>query len=257
MSKVEKKKRGRKPKGLINNDDKNYKTESETLVFHLPIKVKKSSSDIFIKSKPIIDDLNVKNLKNEIQILKDKNKKLQSELIKIKPTDKKIINYYSTKYDQNTKCWWCKHCFTTPAIGLPENYVDYKFELQGNFCSFNCAKSYNMDLSDNNTWKRNSLLSYFYNLTYNEDKVILQAPHWKTLKDFGGNLTIEQFRDDAIINSKEYIYLHPPLVTRKPLIEEVNRNKVSVIDNKELILKRSKPLKSNIHNIRKILGIID
>ena len=112
-----------------------------------------------------------------------------------------------------------------PAIGLPENYVDGKFELQGNFCSFNCAKSYNLDLSDNNTWKRNSLLDYFYNLTYNDDKNILPAPHWKTLKDFGGNLTIEQFRDDAIINTKEYIYLHPPLITRKPLIEEINRKK--------------------------------
>ena len=41
------------------------------------------------------------------------------------------------------------------------------------------------------------------------------------------------------------------------LIEEVNRKKVSVIDNDELVLKRSKPLKSNIHNIRKILGITE
>ena len=40
-------------------------------------------------------------------------------------------------------------------------------------------------------------------------------------------------------------------------IEEINRKKVSVIDNDELVLKRSKPLKSNIHNIRKILGITE
>ena len=253
MSKVEKKKRGRKPKGLVNNDDKNYKTESETLVFHLPIKLEKKTSDIFIKNKPV-SDKNYQVLKEEIKKLKDKNEKLLNELKKFKPSSKNIINYYLTKYDQNTKCWWCKHHFDTPAIGLPENYVDGKFELQGNFCCFNCAKSYNLDLSDNNTWKRNSLLDFFYNLTYNEDKTIVPAPHWKTLRDFGGNLSIEEFRDDLLMNTKEYIYLHPPLVTRKPLIEEINRKKVNHIDNDELVLKRSKPLKSNIHNIRKILN---
>ena len=72
MSKVEKKKRGRKPKGLINNDDKNYKTESETLVFHLPIKVNNKSSDIFIKNTKPAEDPSIKHLRNEIKKLKDK-----------------------------------------------------------------------------------------------------------------------------------------------------------------------------------------
>lgn len=256
MSKVEKKKRGRKPKGLINHDDKNYKTGSETLVFHLPIKVKKSSSDIFIKNSKVKEDKNIKVLKDEILKLKEKNKKLQSELSIVKPESKKMINYYLTNYDQNTKCWWCKHSFDCPAIGLPENYSNGKFEMMGNFCSFNCAKRYNLDMNDNNVWKRNSLLDFLYNLTYSEDKEILPAPHWKVLKDFGGNLSIEQFRDNSIINSKEFLYLHPPLVTRKPFIEEINRKKFSnESSNDDLVLKRTKPLKSNIHNIRKILGL--
>ena len=169
MSNIGKKKRGRKPKGLINNDDKNFKTESETLVFHLPIQIKNDVSDIFLKNPSITsitsitDNKKFKNLKKEIKKLKNINEKLQKEIVKIKPTSKKIINYYLTNYDKNTKCWWCKHNFDSHAIGLPENYIEGKFELQGNFCSFNCSKSYNMDLSDNNTWKRNSLLDYFYN----------------------------------------------------------------------------------------------
>ena len=111
-------------------------------------------------------------------------------------------------------------------------------------------------MNDNNVWKRNSLLDFLYNLTYSEDKEIIPAPHWKVLKDFGGNLSIEQFRDNMIINSKEFIYLHPPLVTRKPFIEEINRKKYSnEASNDDLVLKRTKPLKSNIHNIRKILGL--
>ena len=160
-----------------------------------------------------------------------------------------------TKYDKTTKCWWCKHCFDNHAVGLPENYIDNKFQLIGNFCSYNCAKSYNLDLTDNNIWKRNSLLSFLYTLTYSEDKEIIPAPHWKVLKDFGGNHKKKKFRDDHIINTKEFIYLHPPLVTRKPFIEETNRNNILSSTSNELLLKRTKPLKSTIHNIRKILGL--
>lgn len=254
MSNNIKKKRGRKPKGLVNNDDKNYKTESETLIFHLPINVEKKSSDIFLKStSKSSKDLTI--LKKEIDKLKKENTILNQKLKSKKSLSKKMVNYYVTNYTEDTKCFWCKHKFYTPAIGLPENYNNNKFELIGHFCSFNCAKAYNLDLCDNNIWKRNSLLDFLYLQTYDEDIEIIPAPHWKVLKDFGGKLSIEQFRDDFIINTKEFIYLHPPLVTRKPFIEEINRINDNSIDNKELVLKRSKPLKSNIHNIRSILGI--
>ena len=66
-------------------------------------------------------------------------------------------------------------------------------------------KSYNLDLSDNNMEKKFIIRLFLY-LTYNDDKNILPAPHWKTLKDFGGNLTIEQFRDDAIINKRIHLF---------------------------------------------------
>lgn len=254
MSNNIKKKRGRKPKGLVNNDDKNYKTESETLIFHLPINVEKKSSDIFLKStSKSSKDLTI--LKKEIDKLKKENTILNQKLKSKKSLSKKMVNYYVTNYTEDTKCFWCKHKFCTPAIGLPENYNNNKFELIGHFCSFNCAKAYNLDLCDNNIWKRNSLLDFLYLQTYNEDIEIIPAPHWKVLKDFGGKLSIEQFRDDFIINTKEFIYLHPPLVTRKPFIEEINRINDNSIDDKELVLKRSKPLKSSIHNIRSILGI--
>lgn len=254
MSNVEKKKRGRKPKGLINTDNINYKTESESLIFHLPIKIDEESSDIFLKQSPKQkDNGDIKKLKLEVEELKKQNKILSNKLHNVKPSKKKMINYYLTNYSQQTKCWWCKNHFEEPSIGLPENYYDDKFEMIGNFCSFNCAKAYNMDLADNNVWKRNSLLDYLYQLTYNEDIEILVAPHWKTLKDFGGNLSIEQFRDDFLMNKSEFIYLHPPLVTRKPFIEEINRVNESE-ENDELVLKRSKPLKSKIKNIRSILG---
>jgi hypothetical protein len=253
MSNNIKKKRGRKPKGYINNDNQNFKTESETLIFHLPINHERKSSDIFLK-KNKKSNKNVNLLKEEIIKLKKENLILSQKLNKKKCCSKKIIKYHVTNYTEDTNCFWCKHKFCTPAIGLPENYNNNKFELIGHFCSFNCAKAYNLDLCDNNIWKRNSLLDFLYLLTYGEDIIILQAPHWKVLKDFGGNLNIKQFRDNFIMNTTEFIYLHPPLVTRKPFIEEINRTNTNFSNDNELVLKRSKPLKSNIHNIRTILG---
>ena len=155
MSVIVKKKRGRKKK-IIYSDDK---VESETLIFHLPIDIDKKDQDIFIK-KSNKSNKNIKLLNDEILKLKKENKLLNCKLCRIKPTSKKIIKYHLTNYNKNTKCWWCKHHFDTPAVGLPENYYNDTFELIGNFCSFNCAKSYNMDLGDNNIWKRNSLLDF-------------------------------------------------------------------------------------------------
>ena len=250
-----KKKRGRKPKGLVNNDNQNYKTGSETLIFHLPINVEKKTSDIFLKAPPTLNK-NIDSLKDEINELKKINLILTEKLKKKNGCSKEMVKYHVTNYTNETKCFWCKHNFSTPSIGLPDNYNNSKFKMIGHFCSFNCAKSYNLDLCDNNIWKRNSLLDFLYMLTYNEDIEILPAPHWKVLKDFGGNLSIEQFRDDFIINTTEFIYLHPPLVTRKPFIEEIKRINVNNIsDDNELVLKRNKPLKTTIHNIRNILGV--
>lgn len=262
MSKVEKKKRGRKPKGSVNLDDNNYKSETETLVFHLPIKVNNDNSknDIFIKN----DNSNNKKLKLELSKLKKENDELKEKINKLKPTKKKIIKLYKTNYSKDTKCWWCKHNFEPPAVGLPEEYnikentTEGTFEIEGNFCSFDCAMAYNMnDLNDNNCWKRNSLLHYLYYKTYGNKVDIKQAPHWKTLEVFGGNLTIEEFRDDFVMNTSEFIYLHPPLIGRSSHIEEVNRNFTNnskLTDNDDYVLKRSKPLKNNSKNIRSILN---
>lgn len=260
MSIVEKKKRGRKPKGSVNLDDNNYKTESESLIFHLPIKINKNeNNDIFLKNE---NNVSNKKLKNEITKLKKENQHLKNQIDKLKPTRKKIIKLYKTNYSPDTKCWWCKHNFDPPAVGLPEEYEEKlnegTFKIDGNFCSFDCAMAYNMnDLNDNNCWKRNALLHYLYYKTYGTKVKIIQAPHWKTLNVFGGNLTIDEFRDEFIMNTSEFTFLHPPLIGRSSHIEEINRNYSNNLEltyNDDYVLKRSKPLKNNSKNIRSIIN---
>jgi hypothetical protein len=75
------------------------------------------------------------------------------------------------------------------------------YETDGVFCSFNCCMAF-IDAPENRTnpfyQHSESLLLKMYN-DLNQDegeiKEIMIAPHWRTLIDFGGHLTIEKFRE--------------------------------------------------------------
>ena len=45
----------------------------------------------------------------------------------------------------NYSCWWCCHKFQTPPCFIPLDYKNDIFYVYGNFCSFNCALSYNFE----------------------------------------------------------------------------------------------------------------
>ena len=75
------------------------------------------------------------------------------------------------------------------------------FLVDGAFCSFNCCKSY---IEDNNRDimydKSMQLLYNMYHTCFPESKiddVIPSAPHWRLLKSYGGNMSIEEFRKSA------------------------------------------------------------
>jgi hypothetical protein len=73
------------------------------------------------------------------------------------------------------------------------------YQTDGIFCSFNCCLSF-LDSSENinNTIYRYSkpLLYQMYKEVNNgEELELMQAPHWRMLNPFGGNLTIEKFRE--------------------------------------------------------------
>lgn len=68
--------------------------------------------------------------------------------------------------------------------------------VDGIFCSFNCIAAFIKENCGNVLYKDSSnLLKCLYSELYNDTwKKITPAPDWRLLKDFGGSLTIEDFR---------------------------------------------------------------
>jgi len=275
------KKRGRKPKNktinVIQPLDESIESEKEVIIAYLPINL----TDV--ENKESIDDVNDIFIKPNIQptipicentsidiFLKEKMNmlSLSEESDNFTPNGIYInkINIHNIEYTQDTKCWWCKNLFNTPRQILPETYLNGIFYGFGNFCSFNCKKAYNIDLNDVNVWKRESLINLEYYLTFNIYKEITPAPSWLTLKEFGGFLSIIEFRKKFDTISSEYILLQPPLISRQMQIEESYKktnNSTTTLNkldklfdiNSSYSLKRTKPIETSQLNLEKTMGL--
>lgn len=78
------------------------------------------------------------------------------------------------------------------------NVINNNYYLtDGIFCSFNCCMSYIVDNKHNSMYSMSEmLLLKMYNDIYPAKVPAIEpAPSWRKLKLFGGELTIEQFRD--------------------------------------------------------------
>jgi hypothetical protein len=116
-------------------------------------------------------------------------------------------------------------------------------------------------MNDIITSKRTSLLNLIYYKTYSEFSNIVSAPHWITLEEYGGNLSINEFRENSIINFKEYLVLHPPIVSRQMQIEESYKQKKykdSMYNDSEnkYSIKRNKPINNNKMNLEFTMGLM-
>ena len=269
------KKRGRKPKNF--NAIKQYvikdtveNTEEEKIIYHLPLTIddineneKESDIDIFIKNENIINI----NSESSESINKYVNSESINSVNKYGITNINKIITHTLKFNKNIKCWWCKNCFDSPSIQLPEDYYNNTFFCIGHFCSFNCMKTYNLDLNDILTWKRESLINLLYFKTYGEYIHIITAPHWIALDEYGGPLSIIKFRENSIINTKDYLILHPPLISRQMQIEESYKltklkevsidkiNKIYSEVDSDFTIKRSKPIVSTQLNLEMTMGL--
>jgi hypothetical protein len=72
------------------------------------------------------------------------------------------------------------------------------YETDGIFCSFNCCKAFIQDNKHNNLYENSDfLLNKLYNDMYETKNIkIFPAPHWRLLQEYGGNLSLNQFRDN-------------------------------------------------------------
>ena len=161
-------------------------------------------------------------------------------------------------------CWWCCHPFECTPLSMPYKHDERrnKFYTSGNFCSWSCMKTYAIDkygcnrgglICGNIVMMRRKLF----------DKIgsIKKAPHRQRLQVFGGDMTIEQFRENAMVDKDL-----PKKIETEPVREIVipindNQSKMKDIKsatgkNETLRLKRGKPLKRNENNLESVLGLV-
>jgi len=156
-------------------------------------------------------------------------------------------------------CFWCCHRFDTRPVILPIKDKTVYIEVQGNFCSPECAMSYLFDLrmDSYSRWEQLSLLNRIYGPAVGGP--IKPAPPRQILKLFGGPMSIEDYRN-LIRKGTLRVDLHlPPMVSllatmdTKPIdFYDVSLTKNVMETVKErlvkaeevLKLKRTKPLKA-------------
>lgn len=100
-------------------------------------------------------------------------------------------------------CWYCTHPFDTCPVPLPVKYDEKRrvFYVIGIFCSFACAKRYNMERDCVTRGHCGTLLCLMRHKLIggpwacdSSGYSIVCAPHRNRLRCFGGDYTIEEFR---------------------------------------------------------------
>jgi hypothetical protein len=164
-----------------------------------------------------------------------------------------------------TCCWWCKHDVGDAIIKVPNGMTkttkykeattaEYermtkeeqekvhfvrdtfkapvhdprtlKYEVEGFFCTFECARAYLSVQQSHDMENRIYYLNHLRRLTLKDkDKevtLLKKAPSWKLLDIFGGPLTYEQFRSD-----KEEWILSPKNIIDSPAIGRKKHQPIS------------------------------
>jgi hypothetical protein len=185
-------------------------------------------------------------------------------------------------------CWWCCHKFDSIPIGLPVDFNRKlrKFRVKGVFCSFACMLGYNtidsktrsmitylykqltggysLDLKDDyikmlhKDYKIQELFKdnqqykdeYIQSLASFIDEPLEKAPPRCTLKMFGGELDIEEFRN-ATKERKVYKMIEYPMYISRDYVEEVDLQNLKNV-NKNLFGKQQYVQQSNTLDDKKL-----
>ena len=171
-------------------------------------------SDDEIGNDEIFDNYDNNNMitdnSNKIKSTKTKIAKLQNSSKKIVEKNMKVMKYFTNEFDSGNeilispyRCYHCHHNFNNKPFFLP---IDYncelnRFKVTGNFCSPNCVKTYalNSKIYQNRIY----LIGHMYRKLFGPNYTIKPAPPIQTLKEYGGKLSIEEFRAN-FDNSKQY-----------------------------------------------------
>ena len=174
----------------------------------------------------------------------------------------------TAQYSPTTACFWCCHPFPWKPIVSPISYDAYEnmYTCEGHFCSPECAMAHlyaDASLTDVARWARHALLADMYRALYIK-RELTPAPARVTLRLFGGPLDIEQFRtytarsEDMIAVHLPPLRLHLPNMNVQGPIRDVKKfvalsQETVEKASKELRLKRSKPVHTNVPTLDKCM----
>lgn len=175
------------------------------------------------------------------------------------------IEHYRNKTD--VLCWYCCHKFDTYPVPLPislqKKLGKRLYNVMGNFCSFNCAKSYTLyNIKTYNTYEISSLLSILNKSLNKVIHPITCAPKRELLKSFGGILDIDTFRNMSGNTRNKMDICTDNIIPINMKIYESDLNKINNTDgcssnndkDKNLILYRKKPIK-NKNTLESAMGL--
>ena len=143
----------------------------------------------------------------KLEIESNKTKKIDSDNSKKIKTMKVYSDIYSSGKEilsTSIRCMYCHHTFNNKPFFLPYDYNSQlkRYKVTGNFCSPNCVKAYGIEsLSFKN---KVHLIGQMYRELFSVNFNIRPSPPINTLKCYGGNLSIEEFRS-VLYKNKEYI----------------------------------------------------
>lgn len=105
---------------------------------------------------------------------------------------------------ENVRCFHCHYNFEGSSYYLPYEHCSEldRYKLYGCFCSPNCVKTYCMDHKMFSS--KLHLVGQFYRKLFGQNFFIKPAPSYLMLNDYGGKLTIEEFRK-SFYNNNRYI----------------------------------------------------
>lgn len=183
-----------------------------------------------------------------------------------------------------TCCWWCCHVIDGQILKLPfkHNPTNDTFMTMGQYCSWECMKSWNMRSKNIRSPEINQFITLLKKRIVGHITPTRMAPPRHCLTMFGGTVEIDDFRrglDGRWVQLPELN--HCPVVVKKyseitdrhrePHVDFeddedaddiMNKSKIEDIQNSEstggeggLRLKRPIPMKTQKNNLETLLGL--
>lgn len=175
--------------------------------------------------EPIAEDCTIKKVSNYLKVEEKQNIKKEqkvSQIYKVNRILSNFINAIEHEWPKKTdiSCWWCCHKFDTMPIPCPVKYdsIRDRYNVNGVFCCWGCVAAYSIE--------KYTSLALVYQLKnklqpHNFDSDIYISPSRYCLKEFGGYMDIEQFRNnseakyDIMISSETMEYINQDIVEIK------------------------------------------